>query len=133
MGKNNKKDKSKGAGAGAGGRFGGPHKAERRPVAKQSSMPRVSHSPATNAHRPLPVPTKPPSIAQNAPQAASGGGGGKLSALQLQFKKKLEGARFRTINEKLYTCRGDDAFTDFQTEPELFDVVSISSHMYTFS
>lgn len=49
--------------------------------------------------------------------------GCKLSALQLQFKKKLEGARFRTLNEQLYTCRGHDAYSKFQAEPKLFDVV----------
>lgn len=46
------------------------------------------------------------------------------SELQNNFKKKLEGARFRMLNEKLYSCRGEDAFTEFQRDPELFDVVS---------
>ena len=34
-----------------------------------------------------------------------------LSALQLKFQKKLEGARFRAINEKLYSCRGEESFS----------------------
>jgi ribosomal RNA-processing protein 8 len=56
-----------------------------------------------------------------------------LSELQLKFKKKLEGARFRTINERLYTCRGDEAFTEFQTDPSLFDVViTIILHFIIF-
>ena len=45
-----------------------------------------------------------------------------LSDLQLKFKRKLEGARFRTINEKLYSCKGTEAFEDFQKDPSLFDV-----------
>ncbi len=45
---------------------------------------------------------------------------GKLSKLQQQFLKKLEGARFRTINEELYTTRGDKAFQEFQAEPSKF-------------
>jgi len=46
----------------------------------------------------------------------------KLSSLQQQFSKKLNGARFRLINEDLYTSSGSDAFAKFQAEPELFDV-----------
>lgn len=46
----------------------------------------------------------------------------KLSALQLKFTKKLEGARFRQINEKLYTVKGSASFSDFQKEPNLFDI-----------
>ena len=63
----------------------------------------------------IPRPAPPVS---NTSKASSG-----LSELQLKFKKKLEGARFRTINESLYTCRGDEAFAEFQTDPSLFDVV----------
>lgn len=45
-----------------------------------------------------------------------------LSKLQQAFKNKLEGARFRVINERLYTCRGEDAFEEFQKDKNLFDV-----------
>lgn len=45
-----------------------------------------------------------------------------LSALQSKFAKKLEGGRFRFINEKLYKSRGEEAFQEFQSEPELFQV-----------
>eukprot|EP01036_Dinobryon_divergens_P048212 gene48212-64688_t len=45
-----------------------------------------------------------------------------LSALQLKFQKKIEGARFRTINERLYSCRGDSSFSEFQTDQTLFDI-----------
>ena len=43
-----------------------------------------------------------------------------LSQLQQKFKDKLDGARFRSLNEKLYTCRGEAAFEEFQSQPELF-------------
>eukprot|EP00605_Chrysophyceae_sp_TOSAG23-4_P002716 GSChrysophyteH1.ASY1.ANO1.2995.1 assembled CDS len=46
----------------------------------------------------------------------------KLSVLQQKFAKKLEGSRFRVINERLYTTSGDVAFKEFQCEPRLFDV-----------
>lgn len=45
-----------------------------------------------------------------------------LSALQQKFAKKLEGSRFRTINEKLYTTSGNESFSEFQAHPELFEV-----------
>ncbi|KAF4741766.1 25S rRNA (adenine645-N1)-methyltransferase [Perkinsus olseni] len=34
---------------------------------------------------------------------------------------KLEGAKFRMLNETLYTCTGGDAFKMFQKDPQLFD------------
>lgn len=45
-----------------------------------------------------------------------------LSALQQKFAKKLEGSRFRVINEKLYTTKGAEAFSEFTKDPSLFDV-----------
>eukprot|EP01031_Cornospumella_fuschlensis_P024463 gene24463-29566_t len=45
-----------------------------------------------------------------------------LSALQQQFAKKLEGARFRVINEDLYTNPGHVSFEDFQQHPEKFTI-----------
>lgn len=45
-----------------------------------------------------------------------------LSALQQKFQKKLEGARFRVINERLYTTTGDSAFEEFQKDPSLFTI-----------
>jgi ribosomal RNA-processing protein 8 len=46
----------------------------------------------------------------------------KLSSLQQKFSKKLEGARFRVINEQLYTSRGSDAFEAFQKDPSQFEI-----------
>jgi len=46
----------------------------------------------------------------------------KLSALQQKFKDKLEGGRFRMINERLYTSESTNAFSEFQKDPKLFDV-----------
>jgi len=45
-----------------------------------------------------------------------------MSALQQKFAKKLEGSRFRIINERLYTSTGEEAFQNFQSDPKLFDV-----------
>ncbi|CDH53960.1 methyltransferase domain containing protein [Lichtheimia corymbifera JMRC:FSU:9682] len=47
--------------------------------------------------------------------------GTKLTALQQKMKEKLSGARFRWLNEQLYTTKGDESFKLFQEKPELFD------------
>ena len=47
---------------------------------------------------------------------------GRLSELQERMRAKLEGAKFRLLNEQLYTTRGDEAFKAFASEPSLFDV-----------
>jgi hypothetical protein len=63
---------------------------------------------------------------QNASASVSSTGKGAkgLSNLQQSFQKKLEGARFRVINERLYTCPGSEAFEEFQKNKSLFKVVS---------
>lgn len=55
---------------------------------------------------------------------------GKYSTLQEKFKKKLEGARFRSLNEELYTCTGAKAFENFQKDNHLFEVVSALELMF---
>jgi hypothetical protein len=40
------------------------------------------------------------------------------------MKEKLSGARFRWLNEQLYTTPGKHSFSLFQEKPELFDEVS---------
>jgi ribosomal RNA-processing protein 8 len=46
----------------------------------------------------------------------------KLSKLQESMKRKLEGARFRMINEDLYTKDSHLSFNQFTKDPTLFDV-----------
>ncbi|KAI9255319.1 methyltransferase-domain-containing protein [Sporodiniella umbellata] len=46
---------------------------------------------------------------------------GELTALQKKMKAKLSGARFRWLNEMLYTTVGKQSFELFQDKPELFD------------
>jgi len=38
------------------------------------------------------------------------------------MRARLSGGHFRMLNEKLYTCSGQDAFDYFKNEPKLFDV-----------
>ncbi|KAG9158229.1 hypothetical protein Leryth_000371 [Lithospermum erythrorhizon] len=38
------------------------------------------------------------------------------------MKAKLSGGHFRMINEKLYTCTGDEALNYFQEDPSLFNM-----------
>lgn len=38
------------------------------------------------------------------------------------MRRKIDGGKFRMLNEQLYTTTGDSAFSTFQSDPELFDV-----------
>jgi hypothetical protein len=59
-----------------------------------------------------------------------------FTKLQDQMKEKLEGARFRWLNEQLYTTPSSASTVMFDQEPELFDLVSkvlqlfCNSHQY---
>ncbi|XP_008784309.2 ribosomal RNA-processing protein 8 [Phoenix dactylifera] len=39
-----------------------------------------------------------------------------------KMRVRLSGGHFRMINEKLYTCNGNEAFNLFKNDPQLFDV-----------
>ncbi|XP_020111831.1 ribosomal RNA-processing protein 8 [Ananas comosus] len=39
-----------------------------------------------------------------------------------KMRARLSGGHFRMINEKLYTCSGEEAFDYFKNDPELFNV-----------
>ncbi|RLN48010.1 hypothetical protein BBJ28_00000396 [Nothophytophthora sp. Chile5] len=39
-----------------------------------------------------------------------------------EMRRRLDGGKFRMLNEQLYTTTGKDAFVTFQADPELFDV-----------
>nr|CCA23533.1 ribosomal RNAprocessing protein putative [Albugo laibachii Nc14] len=45
-----------------------------------------------------------------------------LTKLQQAMRKRLDGSRFRMLNEELYTKTGHDAFQTFQNDPDLFDI-----------
>lgn len=60
--------------------------------------------------------------ARTVTSSGQGSHAGRLSLLQQKFSKKLDGARFRVINEKLYTSRGDEAFQLFQSDPDQFHI-----------
>ncbi|KAJ6423961.1 hypothetical protein OIU84_024855 [Salix udensis] len=41
-----------------------------------------------------------------------------------KMRARLSGGHFRMINEKLYTCTGDEALNYFKEDPSLFDMVA---------
>lgn len=47
-----------------------------------------------------------------------------LSDLQKVFQKKLEGSKFRILNEKLYTSTGEEALKMFKEDPSLYEIVN---------
>ncbi|KAJ0397356.1 hypothetical protein P43SY_008175 [Pythium insidiosum] len=71
--------------------------------------------------------SKTKSVAPAKPQPTkSGSGKGKalsgLSKMQEEMRRRLDGGKFRMLNEQLYTTTGNEAFKSFQSDPELFDV-----------
>jgi ribosomal RNA-processing protein 8 len=44
-----------------------------------------------------------------------------LTPLQQKMQKQLAGAKFRQLNELLYTIPSADAYSQFQSNPQLFD------------
>ena len=58
----------------------------------------------------------------NTNRVATNDNGKNLTKLQQKFQKKLEGARFRALNEQLYSSKGEESFNNFQDDPELFEI-----------
>ena len=59
-----------------------------------------------------------PGVSKTPPPSSSKG----VSKLNTKMSKRLAGSRFRWINEKLYTCTGQEAYKLFSDSPELFTV-----------
>ncbi|KAE8818375.1 ribosomal RNA-processing protein 8 [Hordeum vulgare] len=59
---------------------------------------------------------------RKAGEAAAISKGRKPTSLLEKMRARLSGGHFRMLNEKLYTCSGQDAFDYFKKDPELFDV-----------
>lgn len=100
-----------------------------QPPSRSQSRPSASRNRPSfpiSSHRTDTTPSQQQQSSSAGPSLASGSKPTKLSELQQKFQKKLEGARFRTINERLYTCRGEEAFQEFQQNSNLFHLVSLS-------
>ncbi|KAG8071276.1 hypothetical protein GUJ93_ZPchr0006g43693 [Zizania palustris] len=69
-------------------------------------------------------PSPPVKRRRGAASAAAKGRGiaSKPTSLLEKMRARLSGGHFRMLNEKLYTCSGQDAFDYFTNEPDLFDV-----------
>ena len=66
------------------------------------------------------APARPASAASSKPVKSGPAPVRQLSALQQKMASKLAGARFRWLNEKLYTCSSSEAYEYFQSHPEEF-------------
>lgn len=51
---------------------------------------------------------------------SSAGAPEQATGLLARMREQLSGGRFRWLNEQLYTCPGEEAFTLMQGQPELF-------------
>ncbi|XP_006650783.2 ribosomal RNA-processing protein 8 [Oryza brachyantha] len=80
---------------------------------------------APSSSQEAPPPPSPPAKRQRgAANATPEGRGSKARPASLldKMRARLSGGHFRMLNEKLYTCSGQDAFDYFTNEPDLFDV-----------
>lgn len=89
---------------------------------KAAKIPILKKNKGINKHRNETVMTvKAREVPSDRPSAGPGSRS-SLSALQSQFAKKLEGGRFRYLNEQLYTSHSADSWQQYQSDPSLFDV-----------
>ncbi|KAJ6850154.1 ribosomal RNA-processing protein 8 [Iris pallida] len=66
--------------------------------------------------------SSPPSLRPPEPKRRKRDGGSNPPSFLDKMRVRLSGGHFRMLNEKLYTCSGDEAFDFFKNDPELFDV-----------
>lgn len=90
------------------------------PASAEAAAPAAAVSNAPPAPE-APTPATPHSdVAENAP-GKSNPGSAPLTALQSSMLNSLKGARFRSINERLYTNASQEARRFMLAEPHLFD------------
>ncbi|KAK1617881.1 hypothetical protein QYE76_023398 [Lolium multiflorum] len=94
-------------------RRGGAGKRQKASSSAQQAPPPASPSDA---------PSQPEKRRRKAGEAAAIPKGRKPTSLLEKMRARLAGGHFRMLNEKLYTCSGQDAFDYFKSEPKLFDV-----------
>ncbi|XP_062222886.1 ribosomal RNA-processing protein 8-like [Phragmites australis] len=78
-----------------------------------------------------PPPSSPPAKRRRkagADQVAAKPKMGNTASLLDKMRARLSGGHFRMLNEKLYTCSGQDAFDYFKDDPNLFDVYHSGYH-----
>lgn len=87
---------------------------QQKPDKKEKGKDKKKLQPVAVAEKPKPKP-KPAAVSQ--PEDASG----TLTSLQSNMKSKLDGARFRWINEVLYKSDSAEATSMLQADPKIFD------------
>lgn len=88
----------------------------------KTAASKASDKPAVDAKAPVPTKPKaklPPKPTQNKVNKSKS----SLSSLQEKMKEKLDGSKFRWINETLYTTESQNAIGLFKKQPELFEIV----------
>lgn len=102
---------------------GGKNKPKAKPKASGKGSKKIKNQKTQNVvastHR------KPQQQQQNQSKKGKKDAGGKdgLSSMQAEMRRRLDGGKFRMLNEQLYTSTGKEAFKTFQSDPVLFDVV----------
>lgn len=103
-----------------------PGAAERKAKAAASGKPQQSKpSASASGSRPAPVELDlPAEKKEKAPTSASADP--SLTDMQRRMQSKLEGARFRWINEQLYSTSSEDAVALMVKDPKVFADVSLT-------
>ncbi|KAJ3090943.1 25S rRNA (adenine645-N1)-methyltransferase [Quaeritorhiza haematococci] len=83
---------------------------------KKQKQPKNTDATSKNSTKDL------PSSSSEVNDSTSSTNTSKLTPLQQQMQKKLAGAQFRWINEKLYTTESSNSLELFKEKPHLFDI-----------
>ncbi|XP_062219510.1 ribosomal RNA-processing protein 8-like isoform X2 [Phragmites australis] len=103
----------------------GSRKRRRRGGGKNRRKPSSSSQQAAPPEAASPPPSSSPAKRgrkAGADQVAAKPKRGNTMSLLEKMHARLSGGHFRMLNEKLYTCSGQDAFDYFKDDPNLFDV-----------
>ncbi|CAM0945435.1 unnamed protein product [Alopecurus aequalis] len=100
----------------------GSRKRRRRGGVRNRQKANSSSQQAPPPAPPSDAPSQPAKWHRKAGEAAAIPKGRKPTSLLDKMRARLSGGHFRMLNEKLYTCSGQDAFDYFKNEPKLFDV-----------
>ncbi|KZW04000.1 hypothetical protein EXIGLDRAFT_599964 [Exidia glandulosa HHB12029] len=95
-------------------------KPEKSPKAKAQKKAAPTPQTTTPA-KPKPAKPQKPEVTPALPDAPASSNTPGLTSLQANMKNKLDGARFRWINEVLYKSDSADAVTLMRNDPKVFD------------
>ncbi|XP_021658473.2 ribosomal RNA-processing protein 8 isoform X2 [Hevea brasiliensis] len=89
---------------------------------KSRKRKRFKHVKSQNKHKPSPSNNATQIHKEPEPENPSSSKKPKSSSFLDKMRARLSGGHFRMLNEKLYTCTGEEALNYFKEDPSLFDM-----------